>query len=42
MSRDVTFDEDSFPAHKNLANPKTLGLPLFDPVDSDSEDDDEE
>ena len=42
VSRDVTFDEDSFPARKDLANPKTLGPPLFDPVDSDSEDDDEE
>lgn len=42
VSRDVTFDEDSFPARRDLANPKTLGPPLFDPVDSDSEDDDKE
>ena len=39
VSRDVTFDEESFPARKDLGNdPKSLGPPLFDPTDSDSED----
>lgn len=42
VSRDVTFDEESFPARKDLGDPKTPGTPLFDPVDSDSEDDDEQ
>ena len=42
VSCDVTFNEDSFLACKDLANPKTLGPPLFNPVDSDSEDDSEE
>ena len=42
MSRDVTFDEESFPACKDLVNPRTRAPEIFEPVDSDSEDDDEE
>ena len=42
VSRDVTFDEESFPARKDLVNPRTRAPEIFEPVDSDSEDDDEE
>ena len=42
VSRDVTFDEDSFPARKDLVGPKTRTPEVFEPVDSDSEDSDEE
>ncbi|KZT74553.1 hypothetical protein DAEQUDRAFT_761391 [Daedalea quercina L-15889] len=34
VSRDVTFDEETFPARKDLGNdPKSLGPPQFDPSD---------
>ena len=42
VSCDVTFDEESFPARKDLVNPRTRAPEIFEPVDSDSEDDDEE
>ena len=42
VSRDVTFDEETFPARKDLVNPRTRAPEIFEPVDSDSEDDDEE
>ena len=40
MSRDVTFNEETFPAHKDLGNDlKSLGPPQFDPSESDSDED---
>ena len=42
VSRDVTFDEDSFPARKDLVGPKTRTPEVFKLVDSDSEDSNEE
>ncbi|TFY51065.1 hypothetical protein EVJ58_g10757 [Rhodofomes roseus] len=39
VSRDVTFDEETFPARKDLGHdPKSLGPPQFDPSDLEPED----
>lgn len=43
VSCDVTLDEESFPAWKDLGNnQKSPGLPQFSPADSDSEDAEEQ
>ncbi|KZT63278.1 hypothetical protein DAEQUDRAFT_770753 [Daedalea quercina L-15889] len=40
VSHDVTFDEETFPAQKDLGNdPKSLGPPQFDPSDLDDPED---
>lgn len=43
VSRDVIFDEESFPARKDLGNDqKSHGPPIFTPIDSDDEESDNE